>query len=95
MEWQDAQQWEEGERYVSMPCPSLAWLITDSHCSTKANSTQSKLLSLPPEIRNRIYKLVLGGTTIHALIESCRQVHQEAALLPFKKTFSSSHPDIS
>ena len=27
----------------------------------KRNSTTSRLLSLPPEVRNRIYNLVLGG----------------------------------
>lgn len=38
---------------------------TNDHRSAQVNSTQSSLLSLTPEIRNRIYGLVLGRNTIH------------------------------
>ncbi len=44
---------------------SSSRLFADKHMlngdSMKRNSTVSPLLSLPPEIRNRIYDLVLGG----------------------------------
>ncbi|KAK4542653.1 hypothetical protein LTR36_006225 [Oleoguttula mirabilis] len=36
-----------------------------SNAIAQGNSTQSNLLSLPAELRNRIYGLVLGGQTLH------------------------------
>lgn len=43
----------------------------DSHAnSAVANSQNSPLLSLPAEIRNRIYSLVLGGNSIHIVFLS-------------------------
>jgi hypothetical protein len=62
------------------------------------NATSSPLLRLPPEIRNMIYTLILDVNTVmvaHAgLVRSrletsltflrvCRQMHAEAALLPY------------
>ncbi|KAK5128828.1 hypothetical protein LTR85_000161 [Meristemomyces frigidus] len=41
-----------------------------SNATAQSNSTQSPLLSLPPEIRNRIYGYVLGGQTIHVCVDS-------------------------
>lgn len=117
-----------------------------SCCRSESNSTNSLLLALPPEIRNRIWRLVVANRTIHvqvwtikgivhwvcvndrtdrdiamdikasnqhkhpdydtfhreccryplsrarlklSLLRVCRQVYDEAALLPFKyNTFS-------
>ncbi|KAH6849564.1 hypothetical protein B0T12DRAFT_486270 [Alternaria alternata] len=63
------------------------------------NATSSPLLRLPPEIRNMIYTLILDVNTVmvaHAglvrsrrfeisvtLLRVCRQIHAEAALLPY------------
>lgn len=48
--------------------------ITDSVItfSMAPNSTESPLLNLAPEIRNRIYGLVLGGKAIHILCDGNR-----------------------
>ncbi|KAK4506411.1 hypothetical protein PRZ48_000141 [Zasmidium cellare] len=40
------------------------------HHNYDANAAHSPLLKLPPELRNRILKLVLGGRTIHIFTET-------------------------
>ncbi|XPS70397.1 beta transducin [Ascochyta lentis] len=69
---------------------------------TKRNQENSPLLGLPPELRNMVYKYVLGGNTYLvgldgsfpakfelALLVVCRQITAEAHLLPYAyNTFS-------
>lgn len=49
------------------PCqlPASSESRTDSVTSMNTNATQSPLLRLSAELRNRVYKLVLGGHDIH------------------------------
>ena len=59
-------------RYIglSAPLPRLTNI-----CSYDKNASESPLLSLPPELRNRVYRLVLGGRAIHLEMKKGRICH--------------------
>ena len=46
-----------------------------THRSTGDNARASPFLRLPPETRNRIYEYVLGGNTIHVMVQSNGEPH--------------------
>lgn len=48
--------------------PRYLFILLLILCSTYENATQSPLLLLPPEVRNRIYRCALGGNTLHVSI---------------------------
>ena len=56
------------------------------------NITQSRLLSPPPEIRNRVYKLVLGGNTIYITVPETRE-HRLAAERKLCVCICKANPD--
>ncbi|KAF2490133.1 hypothetical protein BU16DRAFT_429222, partial [Lophium mytilinum] len=56
---------------------------------------QSRLLSLPGELRNEIYGLLLGNpSSLHpAILSTCRQTFTEATPLLYAHTFTA-HPSL-
>ncbi|KAK3612756.1 hypothetical protein LTR56_028255, partial [Elasticomyces elasticus] len=59
----------------------LAPTASKHQAITESNALVSKLLGLPPEIRNRIWCLVLGGRTVHISVpvdDQCSVVSRDA-----------------
>lgn len=60
-------------------------------CSTKRNSTRSKLLALPAELRNKIYGYVVGGNLVMSRavrpIQECFYESPKAPTVPSPRDF--------
>jgi len=56
--------------------------LTPTH-STVANALQSRLLSLPPEIRNRIWEYALDGGTLHVGFNYSRTLSESRTIQPY------------
>lgn len=61
---------------------------------THENATQSSLLLLPPEIRNRIYDYVLGGNKLHLRLAT-RDEEPEIGMKPMAFLCLSDENDVS